>query len=379
MLKTLLILAVLVVACLSPNAYMGAENKGSSPIGSGLLNDISVAAIGYQAPSRHYTSSRLPTATLDFIDDDHLLFTFHCHQLMNRSTEADGSGEEQTIRATVVDLINNVINGQDDWKMDDHGRYLWTLQNGKFIVRRDNKLLLTASDLRLEPFLDVDRPVVFLSVSPSGKLVELQTLKPDHTVTLQVIQREGGSVLERADIAAPVDLPLSDDGILDVTALGNGRWGVWSRSFSGSHREIAKVASTCQPSLKILSIDKLMVIACVAPNGHREMRLYSSAGKHLWSMKWGKDEIWPNFATSRAETYLAVSFLKTEQTPQGSAPDEETIDKQEVILLDVLSGKPIGHLSMTPVLSDERNFAISPSGHKLAILQGSAIKVFQIP
>ena len=32
------------------------------------------------------------------------------------------------------------------------------------------------------------------------------------------------------------------------------------------------------------------------------------------------------FRYSRAETYLAVGFLKTEQTPQGDTPDEETID-----------------------------------------------------
>jgi len=385
MLRAISVLAIM-TACVGPAVWIGAESKSSLTVGSKMLNDIPVDAIGYQAPNRHYLASRLSTTTLDFIDDDHLLFTFHYRNLMNRSTQGTNSrqggnsGEEEIVRATVINLSNNDIDVQNDWRMYDHGRYLWPLSDGRFLVRQGNKILMTSSDLQLDPLLEEDRPIVFFEVSPGGELLELQTRKPDNTVALQIIQRKNGSVIERADIAAPIDLPLSDDGILDAKAFGNNTWGIRTRSFFGGQREITRVISSCQPSLKALYTDKVLVTTCKDTEGNHVMQLYSVDGKKVWSMKWDKKEMWPSFAFSRAETYLAVSFLRTEGKPQEDDSDEDTtIGGQEVTLVDLSTGTPIARLSMTPVLSDERNFAISPSSHKFAILQGSAIKVFQIP
>src|SRR5580698_10405646 len=60
---------------------------------------IDVAPFGYMPPSKFYLAARLACATLDFIDSDHLLFTFREGGLIPRLPDDPPDDEDQIVRA----------------------------------------------------------------------------------------------------------------------------------------------------------------------------------------------------------------------------------------------------------------------------------------
>ena len=83
---------------------------------------IAVTPLGFHPPGEIYLLGRLSSTTLDFVDDAHLLFTFHESRLMHREPEA--FHDDQNIRATVLDIASGKTDATADWRMHDRLRYL---------------------------------------------------------------------------------------------------------------------------------------------------------------------------------------------------------------------------------------------------------------
>ena len=115
---------------------------------------IPVEPLGYMAPSSFYLTARLSSISLDFIDKDHLLFTFRLPGLMTRLPNEPPDDEDQTIRAVVVELPSGNVTAKTDWRMHDRSRYLWRLAEGRFLVRQRSSLFLTDPSLELRPYLE---------------------------------------------------------------------------------------------------------------------------------------------------------------------------------------------------------------------------------
>src|ERR1700760_3267478 len=78
---------------------------------------IPVDPLGYVAPSSFYLTARLSSVSLDFIDKDHLLFTFRLPGLMKRLPDEPPNDDDQTIRAVVLDLPAGNVSAKTDWRM----------------------------------------------------------------------------------------------------------------------------------------------------------------------------------------------------------------------------------------------------------------------
>ena len=129
------------------------EQPSLAPIAS-----IPVVPLGFTAPSSNYLGARNTFVSLDFIDEDRLLFTFRVPGLIHRDLKTGEESSEREIRAVVLKLPQGTgearIEAEALWTVHDRVRYLWPLKDGHFLLRDRDNLLQGDATLALKPFLD---------------------------------------------------------------------------------------------------------------------------------------------------------------------------------------------------------------------------------
>src|SRR5277367_1664836 len=145
-------LGIVCIGLLTASAWAAKHDKDKTeaPPPSARIDTV---PLDYHPLSSFYLMSRSSSSSLDFIDSQHLLFTFRATGLMKRLSECLPDDEDQLIRALVVHLPDGKIERSAEWRMHDRGRYLWPLGDGRFMVRQRDALLITDSSLELQPFV----------------------------------------------------------------------------------------------------------------------------------------------------------------------------------------------------------------------------------
>ena len=95
---------------------------------------IPVEPLGFSAPGAIYMGQRNCMVSLDFLDENHLLFTFRVPGLMHREASSEWT-EERQIRAVVLALPSGTVAAEALWTVHDRVRYLWMLKDGHFLLR----------------------------------------------------------------------------------------------------------------------------------------------------------------------------------------------------------------------------------------------------
>ena len=97
---------------------------------------VPVEPLGFSAPGPFYLGQHNGLVSLDFLDENRLLFTFRVPGLLRR--EAVDENKRQ-IRALVLTLPAGTVEAEALWTVHDRARYLWMLKDGHFLLRdRDN-------------------------------------------------------------------------------------------------------------------------------------------------------------------------------------------------------------------------------------------------
>src|ERR1039458_4575628 len=112
------------------------DKPSLSPAGS-----IPLAPLGFTAPSTNYLGARNTFVSLDFLDEDRLLFTFRVPGLIHRDLKTGEESSEREIRALVLKLPQGTVQAEALWTVHDRVRYLWPLKGGHFLLRDRNSLL----------------------------------------------------------------------------------------------------------------------------------------------------------------------------------------------------------------------------------------------
>lgn len=283
---------------------------------------IPVEPLGFSAPGAIYLGQRNALASLDFLDENRLLFTFRVPGLIRR--EPGERGEERQIRAVVLSLPTGNVEAEALWSVHDRARYLWMLNDGHFLLRDRDGLQLGDSALQMKPFLHFPGPVLFLELDPQQQYLVTDsrepaspapsaandakpTLHPDTEdlsqslgasstsaepaakgtgqqldMVLRILRRDSGKVLLVTRVATAVHLPLNSEGYLE-SLRGNGtRWMLNMNYFSGGSKVVGHVDSTCVPVYEFISQRELLVTACESWGGHRLIAM-DLDGRHLWS------------------------------------------------------------------------------------------------
>ena len=104
--------------------------------------------LGFFAPlPRFYQGERESLVSLDFLDENRLLFTFRAPGLILRTKY--GEQDERRIRAVVLSLPGGLVDAEALWSLHDRQRYLWMMKDGHFLLRDRDTLKQGDASLEL--------------------------------------------------------------------------------------------------------------------------------------------------------------------------------------------------------------------------------------
>lgn len=366
---------------------------------------IPVESLGFSAPGPFYLGLRETLVSLDFLDENRLLFTFRAPGLIHRT---DASERERRIRAEVLILPQGRIEAEALWTLHDQGRYLWMLRDGHFLLRDENAIKEGDARLELRSWLQFPGPLLSIEMDPGQGYLVTNSLEPvpekeqkggvgspptaDAEVTggdqdgagkrdivLRILERTSGQVMLVSRLRRAVHLPIDSDGYVE-TLRGSGKeWVLNFNAFRGGSRILGKVDSSCQPPVAFVSSDEVLVSACVFQDGRRLVAL-STQGQKLWEAVSPPTQIWPLLVMSPDGSLLARETLTVDHSVEdfGHPLDAQSIRGQLVEVYDAVGGKLLLKAPAAPVLDGGGNVAISPSGRHVAVLNAGAIDVYEL-
>ena len=372
---------------------------------------IPVAPLGFAPPAVHYLTHHVTQMSLDFFDEDHILFTFRVPGLIPRPIVGGQRPEYQRhIRAVVVQLSTGQTQAEDIWTLHDYERYLWMLNDGRFLLRDRNLLLVGDASLRLKPFLRFPGQIDTIELDPLDQFLVADTEEsPSTPVNTTPVKRptllaHNGPDSDREDDPPPlqylvrilsmqtrrvvlfshtngvVHLPIGSDGYYQVERADGLNWVVSHDDLQGNATPYWKIGSVCVPPLDTMAPGFLLASPC-ADDGSRSLVMLSLPQKRiLWHTSIPATSVWPVLARAANGRRFARATLELNQPIGTSNPlDPDDIRTQKLELFDVADGNMTFVVDADPPLDAGGNFALSPSGQRFAVLRQGAIQVFQLP
>jgi hypothetical protein len=372
----------------------GAE-KPASPAELKPSLRIPVAPLGYLPPGAFYITYRLSSAAMGFFDDDHLLFTFQVTGLIKRLP--GDQGEDQEIRAIVLDARTGQVLKQTQWRLRDRGPYLWPFVDGQFLLRIENTLYRLGPSLQLTPWLQTPQTLRLLEISPQRKwmVVEYDDPAKAHSgpsleggtgtqmpVKVAIMPAGSRKPVAESEMNQPGDLPLIGGGLMDVAeGKGVGSWLMRTVPFAGAPQLVGSVHSFCRPQVQPLNESVALVAWCSQADNDRPVFAVNLAGRELWQDTWQQKYVWPWFGFAENGSRFAYESVEI-NVPMaivGSTLDLDEIAGQMVGVYDTETGKLVLVRDASPVLTAGQNVALSPDGRRFAVLRHGAIEIYDLP
>jgi hypothetical protein len=387
-------------------ADSSAPNKGPAPSQPAAFS-IPVETLGFSTPGAFYLGARESLVSLDFLDENRILFTFRVPGLIHRTT----AGEfERQIHALVLTLPLGAIETEALWTVHDRGRYLWMLRDGHFLLLDGDTIKEGNAKLELRPLLQFPGPLLSMQMDPGQQFLVTNSEEPqeqnrnksdwaspataqadvtldgekstdERDIVLRILRRSTGEVMLVSHLRMAVRLPINGDGYVETLRGTDGRqWILDLNYFTGGSKVLGKLESSCQPPVEFVTENEAIVNACVLQNGRRLVAM-STEGKTLWDAASPPTQIWPLLVMGPNGVRVARETMTLDHSIEsfGEALDAGDIKGQMVEVYDVTGGKLALKAYANPVLDAGGNVAISPSGKRVAVLNGGSIEVFELP
>ncbi len=362
--------------------------------------------LGFSAPGPIYLGQRWSLASLDFLDEDHLLFTFRVPGLIHREAGSNAESEEHQIRALVLLLPAGTVQAEGLWTVHDHARYLWMLRDGHFLLRDRDGITQGNAMLELKPLLQFPGPLLWLELDPTQQFLVTNSLEPAASATkpaeassadtaaadadgpqpvgpsdvvVRILRRDSGQVMLVSRARSTVHLPINAEGYLEGLRANSGHWMLNLNYFGGGSKVLGRVESTCSPTFDFVSQQEVLATGCV-PAGAGKLVAMSTDGHRLWDGLTTNNTIWPLVITAADGSRLAREALAVTHPVNPYSPlSQEDVKGQLVLVFDAANGKMELATSASPALDAGGNVALSPSGRRVAVLNAGAIQVFDLP
>jgi hypothetical protein len=335
---------------------------------------------------------------LHFLDANHLLFAFNLTTLLKRDNNCPISDSQRMVRAVVLQLPSGHALKQADWELYDFNDYLWSLGDGRLLLRRCMKLNAVGADLDLHPLIEASGPIQNVNFSPDRSIVVIE-----EKVTPDADAQDGGtvpSILERdtlapqtrvdfirihplemvarAKIPLPATVPVTAQGILETLAAPHDRWVVNLQAFHGLQRPIATIHSLCQPAIRPMTNSLLVAIACPKAD-EKVYQGYDLQGSLLWQIPLREDQFLPRLIVIPNGAHFAIEALHLKRPHAPLDPlTKDDVDGEDIDIYDTLTGVRIATFQTTPVYTAGRNVDFSPDGARMAVLQSGAIEIYTL-
>ncbi len=380
---------------------------------------IPVAPLGFSTPSEYFFLRRQSLVSLDFLDENRILFTFRASSLIPRNAGDTTKGEQQNIQALVLSLPSGNIESRAAWIVPDRLRYLWMLNDGHFFLRVPEGLDEGDAQLELTPNLRFPGRLLWIEMDPSQQFLIANSLVPaseaaadsataaqqpnspvpsatgppataaagqpasQNVLVIRTLKRASGDVVRNIQVpwtSQTSDWPMNSEGYLESVRGSGTMWFLLMKNFAGGDQVMARPQSTCPPTYSFTSDSELFATACDPENGPM-LEAISTHGDSLWKNRIGSNVMWPLLVTTPTGARVAreTLLLKRSVDRYKRMLDAKDIAGQVVRVFDAANGKVLLESPLTPILDGGGNVAISPSGQRVAILNAGAIQVFQLP
>lgn len=381
--------------------------KTERPASQPAAFSIPVEPLGFFGPGAIYQGQRESLVSLDFLDEDHLLFTFHAPGLIRREGNPAANNERQ-IRALVLELPTGSVAAEGLWTVHDRGRYLWMLDDGRFLLRDGAELQIGDESLELKRSLHFQGPLLWLELDPTQDLIATDSREPagakpqpgsvpspatasawvttdevqqfaQPDIVLRILRLDTGQVMLVSRTRTTVHVPINSDGFVETLRGKGHEWVLNMNYFRGGNRIIGKLDSMCAPAVEFVSNPEVLVTTC-NPDGSRWMVALSTDGKRLWNTAKPATQIWPRLIMAPNGLRVARETLVVTHPVDTYSPlSFDDVKGQLVEVYDALTGKVELTAPASPVLDGGGNVAISPSARRIAILDAGAIQVYELP
>jgi hypothetical protein len=383
---------------------LSGSSHGTQPAGADPEERIQVGLLGYRPPGPLYMLSGRAFSSLDFLDDQHLLFTFHQPRLLRRESDAGKSDTDQVIEALVLGLPGGEVQATSEWRMHDRSRYLWRLGKGRFLVRQRNSYALTDSSLKLRPYIEVTTPVLATQISPDGRILVIEHQFEKHTeaqhtrllaqaaqfgdpppaedTQITLMNTASRQVLAELRTELPISVPITSNGYVGLTKdkEHEDQFLVRFMPFEGEPVALGKVASTCTPHENFVNPKALVIESCGPKSADTFLDVWTTEGKKLWSGRRDGHLVWPTFAQSASGDRFALGLLHITHTIDlADSLIDEDVREQVVQVFDATTGTLLLSTNASPIQAAGQNFALSDDGMHLAVLRQGAIEIYKVP
>ena len=278
----------------------------------------------------------------------------------------------------------------------------------RFLLRNGQDLQIGDDSLDLKPLLHFQGTVLWLEMDPAQDLMATDSREPagmkpqpgsvpspatatalvatdeeqpsaQPDIVLRILRVKTGKVMLVSRTRSTVHLPINSMGYVE-TLRGKGReWVLNLNYFQGGNRIIGKLDSMCAPAVEFVSDPEVLVTTC-NPDSSRWMVAMSTDGKRLWNASKPPTQIWPRLIMSANGLRVARETLTVTHPVDTYAPlSFDDVKGHLVEVYDAINGKVELTAPASPVLDGGGNIAISPSARRVAILDGGAIKVYELP
>jgi len=362
---------------------------------------IPVAPLGYTVPGAFYMGQRASLVSLDFVDENRILFTFRVPGLLHREAhdarQASGDDSIRQIRALVLRLPAGTIDTEAVWTVHDHSRYLWMLADGHFLLRDGDTLQQADASLELKPVLHLPAPILWLEMDPEERILVTSSREPEagaskygiHAndapeskpeILLRVVRRENNQVMVVSRVRTLTHLAFTSEGYVEALRSRGINWMLNLNSFSGgSSRVLGQLESTCMPRIDFLTSTQMLTSSC-SLNGARRLAGISTAGELEWTDEVQPASVWPEMVRSANGARIAQTTLESTHAISATAPlGPDDIKGQAVRVLEASTGELLLETAASPVYDAGGNVALSPSGRRLAVLSHGALEIFDLP
>jgi hypothetical protein len=377
--------------------------------------ELPLEGLGFPGVSSVFLGSGSSVLTVNFIDSSHLLVTYGLRKLVPRLEHDPAGDDDRLVAGEVVELPSGRIEARTEWHMHDHGRYLWSLGRGRFLLRIGEQLY-TMAPLREGGKAGFARTVFpsgslrpsLVTVSPDGEVVTLETVEaqPEDSGGTKVylgdedtapatksktvidffrIQEDGtGTAVMKAAgevlSPSPILLPVDGDGYLWPEAVGGGDWAVTFDPYEGKTVQVGRVRSSCFPRLQMVSRTEFVALTCQGSDESIRMAAYGLDGQDTWEESVGELGF-PNFAFAPAAGRFAISgsWAGPATAVVAGVQGPPAAPRQEVRVYQNASGDLLLKVECTPAFKTAENFDLSADGMLAAVVREGAIAVYKLP
>jgi hypothetical protein len=401
---------------------------------------IPLEPLGFAVTSPLFVSPLAANFSVQFVDDEHVLLTYTARTLMARLPDSRDDDDDRNVAALLLELPSGKVLAKTEWRLRDRDKFLWPLGHGRFLLRVRSKLSvidpvgnLAAGGperaFRTDPFLELKRPIAYVSISPEKDLLGIETLPPrrpkvkavdadaaalaaamagtsDAPGTAANVEVVGAPrqppveiyffrlAMEHADgtgrllaqsaglvgSSMLINLPATGDGFLDMKPESGHTWDLDFVSHTGKRVELAAYDTSCAPKPYFVSRSEFVAFGCRGSDDRPELSYFNFKGEEPWLSALSGPQISPIVVAAPVAGRFAIS--RTLVNPGAfnlESLSTSDLQAQEVTVLQNHDGRQLLKVQASPIQRAGQNFDLSPDGMKLAIVRNGNLEIYSLP